>query len=139
MVRFLPASRRANFVANFERLKQTPGMAITEYDIEFTRLSCYAPQLVATEALRAKRFIQGLANPLFTTLATQISKVTNIETMDAALLIEYGKMERRASKEAAKKPMTLGSFSDGSSSRGGMALRVKSGFIREGPQHQGPT
>ena len=90
-------------------------MSIIEYDTEFTQLSRYAPQLVAIEALRAKRFIQGLIDPLFTTLAPQIGKVTYAEVMNAALLIESGKMERKASREAAKKLKTWGSFSGGSS------------------------
>ena len=119
IARFLPTSKRANLAADFEKLKQTLGMLVIEYDMEFTRLSRYAPPLVATEALRAKRFIRGLVDPLFITLALHIGKVTYVEAMNVTLLIESSKIERRASEEATKKPKTLGSFSNGSGSKGG--------------------
>ena len=119
MARFLPANRRANLTINFEMLRQILGMSVIEYDMEFTRLSYYAPQLVAIETLRAERFIRGLVDPLFTTLVPQIGKVTFAEVMNATLLIEFSKMERRASKEANKEPKTWGFFSGGSSFEGG--------------------
>ena len=57
MARFLSASKRANLVVDFEKLKQILGMSIKEHNMEFTQLSRYAPLLVVTEALRVERFI----------------------------------------------------------------------------------
>ena len=81
-------------------------MSIIESDTQFTNLSCYAPHLVATEVLRIERFIRGIADPLFTTLIPQIGKATYDEVVNIALMIESGKMKRRASKEATKKLKT---------------------------------
>lgn len=61
---------------------------------------------MATEAVTAKRFIQRLADPLFTTLVPQIGKVIYAEAINAMLLIESDKIERKASKKAAKKLKT---------------------------------
>ena len=87
-----------NLATDFEKLKQILGMSVIVYDMELTRLFRYAPQLVATEALRVEKFIRRLADPLFTTLAPQISKVTYAKAMNATLLIEFGKIKKRASK-----------------------------------------
>ena len=94
-------------------------MLVIEYDMEFTWLSHYGFHLVATEALRVKGFIHGLVDHLFTTLAPQIGKIMYAEAMNATLLVESSKMERKASKEATKKPKTRGFFSGGLSSGGG--------------------
>ena len=56
--------------------------------------------------MTAKRFIQRLADPLFTTLVPQIGKVIYAEAINAMLLIESDKIERKASKKAAKKLKT---------------------------------
>ena len=100
--------------------------------MEFTWLSRYAFHLVATKALRVERFIRGLVNPLFTTLAPQIHKITYAKAVNAALLIESGKMERKASKEATKKPKTRVSFLVGQVREEVMALKVSNGLNWEG-------
>ena len=87
--------------------------------MEFARLSRYAQQLVGIAALRVERFIRGLADPSFTILASQIGKVIYVEAVNATLLIESSKIERKASKEAAKKPKTRRFFFCGFSSKGG--------------------
>lgn len=35
-------------------------MTIVEYEIKFTKLSYFAPELVATEEMKAKQFLKGL-------------------------------------------------------------------------------
>ena len=47
MACFLPDSKKENLVADFEKLKQTPGMSVIEYDMAFKRLSPYTFHLVA--------------------------------------------------------------------------------------------
>ena len=61
MAQFLLTSKRADLATEFERLKQTPSMSVIDYDTQFTQLFCYAPQLVAIEVLRIKRFTRELA------------------------------------------------------------------------------
>ena len=46
--------------AEFEQLKQTGEMTIAKYEIAFTNLAKYAPHLVATNEMRARRFEKGL-------------------------------------------------------------------------------
>ncbi|EOY08649.1 Uncharacterized protein TCM_023509 [Theobroma cacao] len=60
MDRFLPESMRDTKAQEFETLMQAPGMIVSDYDIQFTQLSRYAPYLVQTKRERIKRFIKGL-------------------------------------------------------------------------------
>ena len=39
MMRFLPINKKEKYAANFERLRQTPGMSIAKYEEQFTNLS----------------------------------------------------------------------------------------------------
>ena len=41
---------------------------------------------------------------MFTTLSSHVGRITYAEAVDAALRIEAGQMERKASKDIAKKP-----------------------------------
>ncbi|XP_038880317.1 uncharacterized protein LOC120071955 [Benincasa hispida] len=50
---------RYNKQAEFMKLKQGT-MTVKEYEEEFDKLSCFAPDLVSTEAKRVERFVQGL-------------------------------------------------------------------------------
>ena len=88
MMRFLPASSRANLAMEFKRLTQAPGMIVSEYDAHFTQLSRYAPDMVPTNAPRIERFIQGLANLMFTTLSSHIRRITYTKAVETTLHIE---------------------------------------------------
>ena len=88
---------------------------------------------MATATLKVERFIQGLADPLFTTLAPQIGKVTYAKAVNIAMLIEFGKIEIRASKEVAKKQKARGFFFSTSTFEGGYGLRVSHRSNKEGP------
>ncbi|XP_038880159.1 uncharacterized protein LOC120071839 [Benincasa hispida] len=57
--KYFSAHVRYNKQAEFMNLKQGT-MTVEEYEEKFTRLSCFAPDLVSTEAKRAERFVQGL-------------------------------------------------------------------------------
>ena len=74
--------------------------------------------MVAINGLRIEKFIHGLTNLMFSTIASLVSKMTYVEVVNVALQIELGTKERRASKESTKKLKMRGSFSGGSSSGG---------------------
>ena len=57
MMRFLPVNKREKYANNFEKLRQTSGMSVAEYEEQFTKLSCHAHHLLSTETMRAKRFV----------------------------------------------------------------------------------
>lgn len=58
-VKYFSANTRFNKQANFLSLKQG-AMTVEEYEQEFDKLSHFALEMVATEAAKTKRFIQGL-------------------------------------------------------------------------------
>ena len=60
MMRFLSFNKKEKYVADFERLRQTPGMSIAEYEEQFTNLSCYADHLVSNDTMKARRFVRGI-------------------------------------------------------------------------------
>ncbi|XP_070013344.1 uncharacterized protein [Nicotiana sylvestris] len=60
MNHFLPAETVAARATKFEVLKQG-NMSVWEYNMEFVRLSKYAPQLVSTMGDRVRRFVQGIS------------------------------------------------------------------------------
>ena len=65
-------------------------MSVTEYETQFTKLSKFALELVATEQKRKWQFIQGLNLEIQETLAAlQIN--TFIETLDIAQRVENAK------------------------------------------------
>ncbi|XP_038702123.1 uncharacterized protein LOC119998777 [Tripterygium wilfordii] len=110
MARFLPRSVREARAHEFEKLVQTFGMTVTEYDILFTRLSRYAPHLVATEEMRITRFVNGLVTPLFNAVASQ-EFTTYAAAVDRVRKIEIRRLEDRGGQEQSKKSRTVGSFS----------------------------
>ena len=71
MDHFQPISVQDAKAHEFEALVQTFSMFVFEYNICFTRLSCYTPNLVSTEEMKVKRFVKGLIEPLFRAVAPQ--------------------------------------------------------------------
>ena len=78
-------------------------MSVAEYEDQFTSLSRYVYHLVSTDTLGPKRFVRGLANPLFSNLLLMIGRMSYVEIMDAAYGLEIGREEQRAAKESGKK------------------------------------
>ena len=118
MIRFLPIHKREKFAAKFERMKQKPRIFVIEYEEQFTRLSRYAPHLVSTETMKVRRFVWGLANPLFSNLFPMVRRMSYPKIMDATYGLESRKEEWKATKESGKKQKMRGSFSSGSISGG---------------------
>ena len=65
LIWFLPESVRDARAREFETLVQADRMTVIEYDVTFTRLSRFAPHLIATEEMKVKRFINGLRDYLY--------------------------------------------------------------------------
>ena len=108
LARFLPKSIRDARAREFEHLEQIEQMSVAEYDIPFTRLSRYAPHLIATEQLKVERFVNGLRDYLFRSI--QISDVTTYaDVLDAALRLELRVRESQAKRESRKKSKSEGS------------------------------
>ena len=56
---FIPEVIKENREEEFMSLKQK-SMTVAQYELQFTRLSKYAPEMVNTEVKRRRRFLQGL-------------------------------------------------------------------------------
>ena len=103
MIRFLPIIHKEKFAARFERLKQTFGMFVTEYKEQFTRLSIYTLHLVSTETMKIKRFVRGLADPLFSNLFPMVGRMSYAEIMDVTYGLESRRKEWKVAKVSNKK------------------------------------
>jgi len=102
MKRFLPQTVRDAKAREFESLRQTEEMSVTEYDLLFTKLSRYAPHMVATEDMRAKRFVQGLRDYLFRSVA-RVKYDSYEEVVESARLFEERSKESRNAQEQRKR------------------------------------
>ncbi|XP_070004209.1 uncharacterized protein [Nicotiana sylvestris] len=78
---FLPAESRAACAVEFENMKQG-SMSVSEYHMEFARLSKYNIHILPTMETRVRRFVQGL-NPLTINEASIVALNSNMN---------YGKM-----------------------------------------------
>ena len=73
------AERRRSRAAQFEKLRQAPGVSVEEYAREFIRLSKYAPYMMPTEAVRMDRFRASLITPLYNlTAATKFLTLSRL-------------------------------------------------------------
>ncbi len=98
MDEFLSPVERQNRALQFERLKQMPGMSVSEYAREFTRLGKYAPYIIPTEAARIERFRRGLISPLYNAvLAVEVPTLSRL--IDKAKQWETRNKEERAERE----------------------------------------
>ncbi|MQL86259.1 hypothetical protein Taro_018794 [Colocasia esculenta] len=75
--------KKANEFAGLRQLR----MSVSEYEAQFARLSKYAPHLIATEKLKAKRFMNGL-RPTFIMQLTPHLIYTYSEMVKRALALE---------------------------------------------------
>ena len=94
--RHFPTSIREQKEREFILLEQGQ-RSVAQYDAAFNRLSNFAPQLVATEIDRAKRFRSGLNPSIKLGLATCKAQ-TYGEILDEALLLEKSLHELRQSR-----------------------------------------
>ncbi|CAJ2633390.1 unnamed protein product [Trifolium pratense] len=102
LAQFLPRSVRDSRAQKFENLVQLDQMTIMEYNIQFMRLSRYAPHLVATEQLRVQRFVDGLKSYLFRAIAGH-GDMTYEQALNRALAIERGNRDRGGASRDTRK------------------------------------
>ena len=57
--RFMSESLHDAKAREFELLKQTEGMSVLDYDTKFNQLTRYAPHMVMTDNIKAKRFVKA--------------------------------------------------------------------------------
>ena len=77
-------------------------MSVLAYDTKFNQLARYAPHMVMTDNMKAKRFANGLkAVPL-----TRTSTYSDV--LDTALRFEARAKERQVEREPSKKAKTGG-------------------------------
>lgn len=84
--KFLPETVRERLRDQFLHLSQG-SMSVIEYEEEFTRLSCFATSLVATERRKATHFPRGLNEDIQRQVVTH-RYCTYTEVLEAALEIE---------------------------------------------------
>ena len=85
--RFLPQSVRDARAREFEQLVHEDQMTVSEYDIQFTLLSRYAPHLVSTKEMKVKWFVNGLRDYLFRSIHFT-ETTTYTQFLDAVLRFE---------------------------------------------------
>ncbi|XP_071926121.1 uncharacterized protein [Coffea arabica] len=76
---------------DFIRCKQG-AMSVAEYEVQFTKLSRFAPELIATEQRRVRRFVQGLNVELQESLAA-IRIDTFAEAVERAQRVEVARAQ----------------------------------------------
>ncbi|KAK8942809.1 hypothetical protein KSP39_PZI009568 [Platanthera zijinensis] len=84
--KFLPSVERDRLMKDFLHLKQRQ-LTVSEYEIEFSKLSRFAPDLVSTDENRSKRFLAGLRSDV-QQLASAYATSSYAGIMEAALKVE---------------------------------------------------
>ncbi|KAK8942729.1 hypothetical protein KSP39_PZI009417 [Platanthera zijinensis] len=96
MEKFLSSVERDKLAERFLSLQQ-PGRTVTEYEIEFSRLSLLAAEFVPDESKKISRFVKGLRHD-FRQHVVAHGATTYAETVGAALKVEAIEMDRTAKK-----------------------------------------
>ena len=98
MDEFLPQAERERRATQFEKLRQTLGVSVSDYAREFIKLSRYAQYMVPTEAMKVKRLKAGLVTPLYNALAA-IEFPTLSKLVDMANQLEARHRDDREERE----------------------------------------
>ena len=81
------------------------GMSVLDYDTRFNQLARYAPHMVMTNNMKAKRFANGLREYLFR--AIPLTKTsTYSDVLDTVLRFKAQAKERQVEREPRKKAKT---------------------------------
>ena len=92
--KYLPPIVQEKREDDFIKLRQGT-LSVAEYETQFTKLSKFAPELIATEQRRVRRFVQGLNVEIQEALAAaQIN--TFSEVLEKAQRIEIARAQVRA-------------------------------------------
>ena len=106
--KFLPPMIQERREDEFIRLRQG-SQSVADYEMQFTKLSRFAPELVMTEQRRIRHFIQGLNVELQEALAA-IPIDTFSQALERAQRIESAKLQVKFFKDR-KRSFTLGQSS----------------------------
>ena len=82
-------------------------MSVLEYNTKFNQLARYAPHMVVTDNMKAKRFAHGLKEYLFRAVPL-IRTSTYSDVLDTTLRFEARAKERQVEREPRKKAKTGG-------------------------------
>ncbi|GFY85513.1 hypothetical protein Acr_04g0002510 [Actinidia rufa] len=99
--KYVPRALQNAKCAEFEHLKQT-GKPIAEYEAAFTNLAEYAPHLVATDEMRARRFEDGLRYEIKRVIRPLVLP-TYADVLDRAIIVEQDEMEKRKYFDSKKR------------------------------------
>ncbi|GFZ20004.1 hypothetical protein Acr_28g0007090 [Actinidia rufa] len=91
--KFVPRAVQNAKCSEFEHLKQM-GTTIADYEGSFTNLAEYAPHLVATDEMRARRFEDGLRHEIKRVIRPLVLP-TYAEVLDRAIIVEQDEIERK--------------------------------------------
>ena len=96
-------------------------MSVLDYDTKFNQLARYAPHMVMTDNIKAKRFANGLKEYLFRAVPlTRTSTYSDV--LDMALRFKARAKNRQVEREPRKKAKTGGQvFRQSEASRSGTA------------------
>ncbi|XP_058202902.1 uncharacterized protein LOC131317362 [Rhododendron vialii] len=112
---YFPETSRENLREQFEKLEQG-NMTVSEYVQKFQSLSRFAPELVATEERKCRRFEKGLHNTVRRIVMVQ-RKMKFSEVVECARSIEIPKEAQRNTR-AWEPRQSMGSLSSSSGSFG---------------------
>ena len=68
-------------------------MSVIAYKEQFTKLSGYTSHQLSTETMTVKRFVRGLADPLFSNLYPMVGRISFAKIVDAAYGHEFRREE----------------------------------------------
>ena len=126
---FMPESLRDAKAREFELLKQIEGMSILEYDTKFNQLARYAPHMVVTDNMKAKRFANGLKEYLFRAVPlTRASTYSDV--LDTTLCFEARAKERQVERESSRKAKTGGQVFRQSEATGSGTVAATNTMVR---------
>nr|XP_018630035.1 uncharacterized protein LOC104107271 [Nicotiana tomentosiformis] len=91
----------------FEHLKQGT-MSVTEYEMEFSKLAEYAPNLIPTEREKVRRFIEGLNPHMAKDMTSHQDDKTYLQVVNIATRKEAIEKIDREARDNIKKARTIG-------------------------------
>jgi hypothetical protein len=114
---YFPESYRDQLREQFETLEQG-NMTVSEYAARFQTLSRFAPELVASESRKCRRFERGLHSSVKRLVVSQ-RKMNFVDVVECARSVELPKEAQRGSRVwEPRQPSTVPNYSSSSGSSG---------------------
>ena len=90
----------------FEKLKQGSNMSVADYEAEFTNLAEYAPHLLITEDMKARKFEEGLKFKIRKVIRP-LQMPTYADVLDRAIIVEQDVNESKLYHENKKRALEV--------------------------------